>query len=206
MTRKEIRKLTSALCNYAEGSCISKEEREQYKIYWNAVRSQDIALLRKFAMFGTEIRKQIENLIEYKRGLLYGFNDIEFNEYGWLKRAEFVLIKEISFKIKEDKLIYNHLKIFKGKNENLTFGIHYIGPTFGGFIGANVFDDPFETEQKCINAGLLVLKNIFVGYVNSSHSSISDKTYCRKVLPLIEQSIASQKDYITDKKGQILLF
>jgi hypothetical protein len=94
------------------------------------------------------------NKREYDNGLLFGFTEKKFNEYGWLSNAEFTEQERIEFFHKQGWAAFNHITIGKGLNEKWTYGVSYSTGGAGGGYGIGVWGKIFDSRKECLAVAL----------------------------------------------------
>ena len=131
-----------------------KGERHNVAVYLNALRTNNLELVSYYEQFGNTPHKFLMNFQSYERGLLFGFTDIIFNDYGWLDNESFQEKERFEFKHKEGWPVSNYIQIGKGRNDKWTYGASYSTTTSGQGYGMNVWGKIFETRDSCLKAGL----------------------------------------------------
>lgn len=74
-----------------------KKERPYATKYLKALWLNNAEIIAEFESFGNSARQLLMNRREYDQHLLFGFSDIEFNQYGWLERPQFLDIERFEF-------------------------------------------------------------------------------------------------------------
>ncbi|MBL7965453.1 MAG: hypothetical protein JNK09_00525 [Prolixibacteraceae bacterium] len=91
---------------------------------------------------------------EYDRGMLFGFTEKHFSQYGWLQNSNFTEHEEIKFIHKQGWAATNHLTIGQGKNGKWSFGVSYSTGGWGHGSGLSVWGKIFNTRKECLKAAL----------------------------------------------------
>ncbi|WP_461791539.1 hypothetical protein [Pedobacter sp.] len=125
------------------------------------IAASDVAQLGFFRQFGECFHKIIRNVHSYRHGLEYGFTAIEFNQYGWLKRALFLDQEEFAFGDAKRLHCESKLEIGRGPNGKWTYGLWCSYGTAGSVNGLSVYAPPLPSRQAAIDAGLADLKAKF---------------------------------------------
>lgn len=125
-----------------------------------AVKDGDEVKLGWFTQFGTELRHILLNSYAYRKGLEFGFEEISFDEYGWLKRPNF-LDQEVTEFGRTDKSRYgNHSTITVGRGPIgvWCYGLSISWGTAGSSSGLSVYNKTFGSKALAFSEALSVLK------------------------------------------------
>ena len=163
-----------------------RAERKRAAIYLQALRKEDKETITYFEQFGHTARHILMNERAYNRGLIFGFNEIKLNEYGWLENAIFLDKETIEFPHREGWAVSNHITIAKGNNDKYTYCLSYSYNTGGGGYGLTVWGKVFNTRKECLIYALNDIKERL-----NSHSSDTDK-YTKSVLKQIKLHLDEQ--------------
>jgi hypothetical protein len=173
--------------------------------YLKALWLNDRKTIEEYESFGNDMRHILMNKREYDKGLLFGFTEKKFNEYGWLSNAEFTEKERIDFFHKKGWASFNYVIIGKGLNGKWTYGASYSTGSSGGGYGINVYGKRFDSRKACLAAALqeimdchrengIRLKNDTTNF-NSQYSKI------------IVKQVKDLYDTVTGRKGiQLSLF
>jgi hypothetical protein len=131
-----------------------RAERHNVAVYLNALRRNDRQVIDEYESFGDSPRQLLMNKREYERQLLFGFNKIAFNEYGWLANPAFLEREEIAFPHRDGWAVSNHITLGKGLNGTWTYGMSYSHSTGGYGYGLNVWGKLFDNRKDCLTAAL----------------------------------------------------
>lgn len=148
--------LNEYMCTYN----LCAHERVTIREMLLAVKVGDEVKLDWFKQFGTELRHILLNSYAFRKGLEFGFEEIAFDQYGWLKRPVFLDREETEFG-KTDKSRYgNHSTITVGRGTNglWCYGLSISWGTAGSSSGLSVYAKPFASKALAFDAALLVLK------------------------------------------------
>lgn len=135
-------------------------ERKPYAKYLKAIWLNDIKTISYFESFGDHPRKIILNYRKHKQNLKFGFENIVYDEYGWIERPVFLEEEEIVVYVhKNGWKERNNIQVAVGKNGKWTNGIWCQTNTGGNVDGISVWGGIFDTkEQAIINACQRVIK------------------------------------------------
>ena len=187
---RRIKRITSDLCDLSESRTIQN-------IYWDAIRSIDTEKLNWFWSLGETTRHRVMNANDLVHGKKYGFNELTFDEHGWLDNQRWTQLEEIELRLKDDKAITNRITLARGLNESWTYGLSYnYGPGSGGGWAPSVYCKPIDSREACLNAALEDLRNKMEDRIQyaTKHPDPSNYNvgYMKKVLQKIGDQFANQ--------------
>lgn len=178
----------------------TNEDSELQEQYWIALRSLDIEKILWFQNFGRSVRQQIMNISAYQNGLTFGFHDVIFGKYGWLKNDLWKSKEEIEFRIKEDTElgVCNAVRLGEGNNGKWAFGLSVLHGSYS-YHGSplTVFNKPYPSREICLDAAISVLKNELMKKIEVT-TKRSDILYMEKVINAINE--------FTGKQAQLNIF
>lgn len=185
-----IKKATSALCDLTESRTVQGD-------YWNAIRSLDRDKLAFYWSMGNTVRHQVMNVQAFNHGKKFGFEEILFDEYGWLDNKLWTQWEEIELRLKEEKAITNRITLACGQNGSWTYGLSYnYGPGSGGGWAPSIFSKPVNSRDACLAAALDDLKHKLEDRIEyaTMHPDPSNYniTYMKKVLQKIADQFTNQ--------------
>lgn len=160
-------------------------ERSVAAEYLKALWLNDVQKISYFEDFGSSPSKIISNYRQYQRNLLFGFNDIIFDDYEWFKRP--VLLEKETiyiYKMKDSYINVNSIDIGRGKNNVWTYGYSLSNNTSGRHSGACVWGEKLLSKELAIEKACLKM----IEFHENNKSSISSK-----VIKLAEERIAEMK-------------
>lgn len=199
MTRRELCRITAELCECNEHAEVECE-------YWNAVRANDEDRLTWFASFGDDVRHRVMNVFTYRKNLLFGFNEIAFDEWGWMDGPEWPVSEVIEFKTrsKEDKhFAGNYVTLAAGPNMRWTYSVHYRhgGGSGGGYACHVHWHQPYKTRHAALTAALDEIREKMESGL-AHHEAYHDTSnyhaaYMRKVLALINAAYPKKEEQLT---------
>lgn len=139
---------------------ISFCERKAYAKYLRAIWLNDFKTIEFFESFGDYPGKFILNYRKHIQNLKFGFENIIFDENGWMERPVFLEKEEILIYIhKNGWKDRNKINIAVGNNGKWTNGVWCQTDTGGYVDGIDVWGGIFDTkEQAIINACHRVIK------------------------------------------------
>ncbi len=131
-----------------------RTERHDAAVYLNALRTDNRAVIEEYESFGDRPHQFFLNKRTYDAGLRFGFTDRRYDEYGWLKNADFTEQERIEFAPKDSPVSFNHLTIGKGSNDKWSYGASYSTGAAGCGYGLGVWGKVFDTRKECLKAAL----------------------------------------------------
>lgn len=149
---------------WANGSLLTVAERDFLKIFNEALTNENETQLKDFFRFWDDreerlsIDKLARNYVAYQRGLKFGFTNISFDSYGWLKNEDWAKIEEIEFKAKNSYLT-NKITLGKGQNGMWGYGLHYGSAFSGGAFGLCVHYNIFDSYDQVLEIALKDILN-----------------------------------------------
>ncbi|KRT15910.1 hypothetical protein ASU31_10385 [Pedobacter ginsenosidimutans] len=148
------------LDEYASEYNICSHERDTFSELLMAVKAGDELKLNWFAQFGEDIRQILMNSYAYRKGLVFGFGEICFDEYGWLKRPVFLDQKETELGRLDKTRWGNHSTITVGRGPNgvWCYGFSISWGTAGSCSGLSVYNKSFSSKQVAFDTALIFLK------------------------------------------------
>lgn len=135
------------------------------------LKKNDSEKLDSFASFGDDIRHIIMNVNAYRRGLDFGFTEIEFDQYGWFVRPQFLDFEVIKLGDTKNYNSYSEIRIGRGPNHVWTYALSYGFGTAGSSSNISVYDRPYKDRETALNAALIELKDVMQAKVGNSDRS-----------------------------------
>jgi hypothetical protein len=148
-------------------------EREVIQELLTAVEKDDHKVINWFSQFGDSIRTIIFNVYAYRMGLRFGFTEIEFDDYNWLKRPTFLDLEELRFGL-DDKVRYGNystITVGRGKNQAWTYGLSASYGTAGSSSGICVYDPVFASKEEALRNAVDQLKNMMLPKVGDKDTT-----------------------------------
>lgn len=175
--------------------CPFDKERNAVARYLQAVRRNDEEQIAYFESFGDSVRKIILNVRTYERGLLYGYKDKQFNEYGWLL-GMLPIVERIELDILNT--------IFIGQSINGTYAVTVDWCTGGAGGGSHpsVWDEPVTDYRKAVKIGIEELERTYAGAMTNTADSTN---YNAKKIRKLIAKLAEIKSWYLEPR-QLSLF
>ena len=136
-----------------------RTERHDAAVYLNALRTDNRAIIEEYESFGERPYQFFLNKRTYYAGLRFGFTDKRYDEYGWLKNADFTGQERIEFFPTGSSVSFNHLTIGKGSNGKWSYGASYSTGAAGCGYGLGIWGKVFDTRKECLKAALQEIMN-----------------------------------------------
>jgi hypothetical protein len=180
-------------------------ERHSAAVYLKALWLNDTQRLNEYESLGDTPRQFLMNKREYDKGLLFGFTEKKFNEYGWLSNAKFTEQERIEFFHKKGWVAHNYLILGKGLNGKWTYGASYSTGGAGGGYGISVWGKIFDSRKACLAAAL---QEIMDGHRKNGISLKNDTSnFNPQYSRIIVKQVKDLYDTITGRKViQLSLF
>lgn len=138
-----------------------------------AVYREDNASIEWFVQFGNTLRKILFNVHAYRMGLKFGFDNIEFDEYDWLKRPTFLNIEQLHFGLPDENRYgnYSTITLGHGPNQVWTYGMSASYGTAGSSSGICVYDQPFANREEALKDATAKLKKMMLAKVGDKDTT-----------------------------------
>ena len=164
---------TPVLTDYSQSTNQCEYEREILNEMLNFTNQDNQPMLDWFRQFGISIRIIIFNVHAYRMGLRFGFEDINFDEYGWLKKPKFLDIQELHFGIaqKERFGTYSTITLGRGLNGIWTFGLSAAFGIAGSSSGICVYGKIFPSKDQAQRYAADHLKRMMLPKVGNSDTT-----------------------------------
>jgi hypothetical protein len=139
----------------------------------SAVDRRDSASIECFVQFGNTLRKILFNVHAYRMGLRFGFDNMEFDEYEWLKRPSFQDMEELLFGLPDKSRYgtYSAITLGHGPNQIWTYGLSCSYGTAGSSSGICVYNQSFTTREQALNDATAKLKNMMLTKVGDKDTT-----------------------------------
>ena len=170
----------TAVTHYLESHNHVGYERELLIELLETVQQNDLKQLEWFYQFGHGIRTIIFNVYAYRCAFKFGFTEIDFDRYGWLKRPLFLDQEELPFGLTENDRYgsYSTVTLGKGPNNKWTYGMSIAYGTAGSSSGICVYDPIFNSREDALNHAIQKLKNAMASKVGDKDTT----NYNQKVI------------------------
>lgn len=165
-----------------------REERNTVLRYLLAVRHNDTEQIAYFESFGKSICHIILNVRTYERGMIFGYADKLFNEYGWINTL-LPIVEEIRL----DSL--NSIHIGQSINKTYAVSIDWNVGSAGGGSYPSIWDKPIEDYKEAVLQGIHLLEQ---QYSKAERRSVSDReNYNPKVIRSLKAKLSELKQRYT---------
>ena len=161
------------LTNHVENHNLIGYERLLVEEISSAVGKDDNASIEWFAQFGNTSRKILFNIHAYRMGLRFGFENIEFDEYDWLRRPSFQDIEELRFGLPDKSRYgnYSTITLGHGPNQIWTYGLSCLYGTAGSSSGICVYDQTFANREVALKDARAKLKKMMLAKVGDKDTT-----------------------------------
>jgi len=132
---------------YMADHCFVAYERALFNEMLTAIAESDQSQLDWFRSFGDSFRAITMNVNAYRKGLEFGFSQIEFDQYGWFKRPEFLDKENIKLGTSDRYGEYSTITLGRGINYTWTYALHYSFGTAGGGSSLSVYDKQLKVAK-----------------------------------------------------------
>jgi len=136
-----------------------------------AIDNADLEKLSWFGQFGDRIRSITMNVYAHRKGLEFGFTEIAFDEYGWLKRPEFLDKEDIKLGTSDRYGEYSLITLGRGENHTWTYALHYSFGTAGGGSALSVYDKQFKSCEDALTFSLNKLKDMMTDKIGNTDTN-----------------------------------
>jgi len=135
-------------------------ERETFSELQSAVVGRDEQKVEWFKNFGSKIHQILFNVHAYRKGLVFGFDEIVFGKYGWLERPVFLDQEETELGRLDKTRWGNHstITVGRGLNDVWCYGLGISWGMAGSSSGLSVYNKAYPSKQAAFNAALEMLK------------------------------------------------
>ena len=166
----------------------------------SAVENRDDTLINWFEQFGKNLRTIIFNVHAYRMGLRFGFEDIEFDKYDWLKRPTFQDMEELLFGLPDKSRYgnYSTITLGHGPNQIWTYGLSCSYGTAGSSSGICIYDQTFANREEALSDATAKLKKMMLAKVGDKDST----NYNQKIIAATLKEI----DKLAISSVQLTLF
>lgn len=161
----------NAITDYIGSARLLKHEVAILDEMLEAISAKDLLKLEWFSQFGPTIRHIHMNVHAYRKGLEFGFMEIEFGLYNWLARPEFPDKEDIILGNPKHYGQYSTIHLGRGPAGIWTYALNYsFGLASGGYT-LSVFGYQFSNRQDALMAGLNDLKERMTKVVGSKDTT-----------------------------------
>lgn len=175
----------SSVTDYIASNHLVKYEGTLLGQILELIKNNDHEQLEWFESFGSDIRHILMNVNAYRKGLIFGFTDKAFDQYGWLVRPTFLEYEVIQLGDTKNYNSYSEIRIGRGTNHVWTYALSYNFGTAGGGSAISVYDRPFPDRKSALDSALLELKKKFESVVGNTDRSNYNPTVIATTLKAI---------------------
>ncbi|WP_231424683.1 hypothetical protein [Pedobacter sp. Leaf250] len=139
----------------------------------SAIDQKDSASIEWFVQFGNTLTKILFNVHAYRMGLRFGFDNIEFDEYDWLRRPSFQDMEELLFGLPDKSRYgtYSAITLGHGPNQIWTYGLSCSHGTAGSSSGICLYDQTFANREEALKDATAKLKNMMLDKVGDKDTT-----------------------------------
>lgn len=161
------------LTYHVENHNLIRYERLLIEEISSALEKGDGASIDWFAQFGNTLKKILFNVHAYRMGLRFGFDNIEFDEYDWMRRPMFQDIEELLFGLPDKSRYgnYNTITLGHGPNQIWTYGLSCSYGTAGSSSGICVYDKTFGNREEALKDATAKLKKMMLDKVGDKDTT-----------------------------------
>jgi hypothetical protein len=136
-----------------------------------AISAENQAKLGWFNQFGPSIRHIHMNVHAYRKGLEFGFTQIEFGKYNWFARPEFLDKDDVILGNPHHYTQHSTIHLGRGPVGVWSYGLNYSYGLASGGYALSVFGHQFCSRQDALMAGLNDLKARMTKVVGSNDTT-----------------------------------
>jgi hypothetical protein len=155
----------------------------------SAIENSDLAQLQLLNSFGDCFRAITMNLHAYRKGLEFGFTEIEFDQHGWFKRPAFLDSEDLQFGDTSRYGNHSTITLGRGLNHIWTYALHYSFGCAGGGYGLSVYGKQFKNREAALTFALTDLKGMMTAKVGSTDTTNHKQPIILATLRDIETAI-----------------
>jgi hypothetical protein len=150
-----------AIIDYIKECRLMQHEKAIMQEIIAAVNSADQTKLDWFSQFGPSLRHIHMNVHAYRKGLEFGFTKIEFGQYNWFARPEFLEKEDIILGNPKHYAEHSIIHLGRGPAGIWTYALNYnYGLAAGGGYALSVYGKQFPNRQDALMTGLTDLKEM----------------------------------------------
>ena len=174
-----------------------RAERNAVLRYLLAVRRDDAGQIAYFEGFGNSVSRIISNVRTYERGLLFGYTDKQFDEYGWI-RGMLPIVERIELDI------FNIIYIGQSINGMYAVTVDWCTGGAGGGSHPSVWDEPISDYKTAVKQGIAELERCYAYAME--HSSDSTNYNASKIRKLTAKLQEIKRQYLEPKQPSLFDF
>ncbi len=172
-----------------------RTERNSVLRYLLAVRRDDADEIAYFESFGDCVHQIILNVRTYERGLLFGYTDKQFDEYGWL-RGMLPIVERIELDM------WNTIHIGQSIDGTYAVTVDWSTGGAGGGSHPSVWDEPIADYKEAVRNGIGQLERQYAYAMK--HSADSTNYNAKRIRKLIAKLAEVKQRYLEPQ--QLSLF
>ena len=154
-----------------------------------AMDNNDLVQLQLLNSFGDCFRAITMNLHAYRKGLEFGFTEIDFDQHGWFRRPAFLDIEDLQFGDTSRYGNHSTITLGRGINHTWTYALHYSFGCAGGGYGLSVYGKQFNCRESALTFSLNDLKAMVSSRVGSTDTTNDKQPIILATLRDIETAI-----------------
>jgi hypothetical protein len=190
--------MESLVLNHQSKNQISEYIADHYLMHYEAailneliaaIDNNDLAQLQWLNSFGDCFRAITMNLHAYRKGLEFGFTEIDFDQHGWFKRPSFLETEDLQFGDTSRYDNHSIIHLGQGINNVWTYGLNYSFGCAGGGYGLSVYGKQFNSREAVLNFALNDLKAMMTARVGSIDTTNDKQPIILATLRDIETAI-----------------
>jgi hypothetical protein len=143
-----------------------------------AIAAGDAEKIDWFAGFGDGFRRILMNVNHYRHALEFGFNDIAFDGYGWLRSPKLLESEDI-------KLEQSSVRIGRGPNGVWAYALSMTYGSAGSSSPLCVFCRIFPSREAALSAALDEIKGSMTKYLGNGDTTNYKQDVLEKTLQAI---------------------
>jgi len=156
---------------YIKEARLLKHEKAILDEIMQAITAEDKAKLDWFRQFGPTIRHIHMNVHAYRKGLEFGFTQIEFGQYNWLAPHEFLDKEDVIFGNPTHYAQHSIVHLGRGPAGIWSYGLNCSYGLASGGYAISVFGYQFSNRHDALMAGINDLKERMTKVIGSNDTT-----------------------------------
>lgn len=148
----------NVITDYLAESRLAKHEKSILEEINAAIDAADLSKLDWFSHFGPTIRHIHMNVHAHRKGLEFGFTEMELDKYNWISRPEFLDKEDIILGNPKNYSEHSIIHLGRGSIGKWTYALNYSFGLGGGGSALSVYGHQFNNRQDALMSGLIELK------------------------------------------------
>jgi hypothetical protein len=161
----------NVITDYIEECRLAKHEKAILEEIMEAAVTADQTKLDWFSQFGPSLRHIHMNVHAYRKGLEFGFTEIEFGKYNWIARPEFRDKDDIILGNLKHSAEHSIVHLGRGPADIWTYALNYSYGLGGGGSALSVYGKQFGNRQDALITGLTELKTMMTKAVGNKDTT-----------------------------------